>query len=377
MPRKLAAALSLAVLLLIPAMARAELETAAREVFLYDMNTGTVLFEKDADIPMPPASMSKIMTSYMVFEKLRDGTLSMDDTFTVSEKAWRKGGSKMFVEVGKQIRVEDLLRGVIVQSGNDASIVLAEGISGSEEAFAEAMTRKAQELGMTNSTFANATGWPDDYQRMSARDLAILAARIITYYPEYYAFYSEKEFTWHGIRQGNRNPLLYRNTGADGLKTGHTEEAGYGLTASAERNGRRLVLVATGMNSMKERGRETERILNWGFREFDNYTLFESGQTVDEAEVWLGSTPTVPLASPKDIVVTLPRKLRNEMSVSVSYQQPVPSPVTEGDQIAVLRVTAPGRAPQEFPLLAARTVDQLGPFGRIAAAIKYFITGTP
>ena len=377
MPRKLAAALSLAVLLLIPALARAEFESTAREVFLYDMNTGTVLFEKDADVPMPPASMSKIMTSYMVFEKLRDGTLSMDDTFTVSEKAWRKGGSKMFVEVGKQIRIEDLLRGVIIQSGNDASIVLAEGISGSEEAFAEAMTRKAQELGMTNSTFANATGWPDDYQRMSARDLATLAARIITYFPEFYAFYSEKEFTWHGIRQGNRNPLLYRNTGADGLKTGHTEEAGYGLTASAERNGRRLILVATGMKSMKERGRETERILNWGFREFDNYTLFESGQTVDEAEVWLGSTPTVPLASPRDIVVTLPRKLRNEMSVSVSYQQPVPSPITEGDQIAVLRVTAPGRAPQEFPLLAARTVDQLGPFGRIAAAIKYFITGTP
>lgn len=377
MPRIAAAVLSLAVLLFFPNDLRAQFQTEAREAILLDVTTGTVLFEKEADKPMPPASMSKIMTAYMVFEKLKEGSLSLDDTFTVSEKAWRKGGSKMFVEVGKQVRIEDLLRGVIIQSGNDASIVLAEGLARSEEAFAEEMTRKAQELGMFNSNFANATGWPDPGQRMSARDLAILAQRIIEDFPEYYAFYAEKEFTWNDIRQGNRNPLLYRNTGADGLKTGHTEEAGYGLTASAVRDGRRLIMVATGLKSIKQRGQESERILSWGFREFQNYALFKAGEAIEEADVWLGEVPSVPLTSGSDIVLTLPRKARKDMSVTVSYQSPVPAPIAEGQQIGVLRVTAPDTAPQEFPLLAGAAVEQLGAFGRIGAAIMHFLTGTP
>ncbi len=359
MPRHTAAAIGLAVLLCFSFEAKAEFQTLAREAILIDTSTNTVLFDKDADLPMPPASMSKIMTAFMVFEKLSEGSLSLDDTFTVSEKAWRKGGSKMFVEVGKQIRVEDLLRGVIVQSGNDASIVLAEGLSGSEEAFAEAMTEKAREIGLTNSSFANATGWPHERQRMSARDLATLAQLIIEKYPEYYAYYSEKEFTWNGIRQGNRNPLLYRNTGADGLKTGHTEEAGYGLT------------------SMKQRGDESQRMINWGFREFNNYTLFKAGESVETADVWLGDAMDVPLTSPEDIVVTLPRKARKDMAVTVIYEQPVPAPIQEGDQIGILRVTAPEVAPREFPLFAGHSVEQLGPFGRVVSALMYFVTGAP
>ena len=355
----------------------AEIQTAAREAFMIDLTTNTVLLEKNADTPMPPASMSKIMTSLLVFERLRDGRLSLDDKFMVSEKAWRKGGSKMFVEVGKEVRIEDLLRGVIVQSGNDASIVLAEGISGSEEAFAQEMNAKAREIGLTDSSFANATGWPDPDQRMSARDLAKLAQHIIENYPEFYAYYAEKEFTWHDIRQGNRNPLLYRNVGADGLKTGHTDEAGFGLTASAERNGRRLVLVVTGLNSMKQRGQESARLLNWGFREFEAYSLFKAGDVVDEAEVWLGEQPMLPLVAADDIALTLPRKSRAGMKVTVKYEQPIPAPIREGDQVASLQVSAAGAETLEVPLLAGASVEKLGPFGRIAAAFKYFVTGAP
>lgn len=353
------------------------LETQAREVFLMDANTNAILLDKNSEVSMPPASMSKIMTAYMVFERLKAGSLSLDDKLPVSEKAWRMGGSKMFVEVGDQIRVEDLLRGVIVQSGNDACIVLAEGIAGSEEAFAEQMTAKAREIGMTGSTFANATGWPHPDHRMTARDLATLANRIITDHPEFYHYYSEKEFTWTDIRQGNRNPLLYKNIGADGLKTGHTEEAGYGLTASAVQNDRRLILVVNGLGSIKERSAESERLMSWGFREFGNYALFESGETVDEAPVWLGAEKTVPLVMAEDLVVTLPRSVRNGMKVSVVYDSPIPAPVPSGQEIATLRVSWPDGVPVEVPLMAGEDVEQLGPFGRIAASIKFLLLGTP
>ncbi len=359
------------------ASSAAALETQAREVFLLDANTNAVLLDKNSEVSMPPASMSKIMTAYMVFERLKAGSLSLDDKLPVSEKAWRMGGSKMFVEVGDQISVEDLLRGVIVQSGNDACIVLAEGLAGSEEAFAEQMTAKAREIGMTGSTFANATGWPHPDHRMTARDLATLANRIITDHPEYYHYYSEKEFTWTDIRQGNRNPLLYKNIGADGLKTGHTEEAGYGLTASAIQNDRRLILVVNGLGSIKERSAESERIMSWGFREFDNYALFASGETVDEAPVWLGAQKTVPLVVADDLMVTLPRSVRNGMKVSVVYDSPIPAPVPSGEKIATLRVSWPDGVPVEVPLMAGEDVEQLGPFGRIAASIKFLLLGTP
>ena len=239
------------------------------------------------------------------------------------------------------------------------------------------MNAKAREIGLTGSSFANATGWPDPDQRMSVRDLAKLAQHIIEEYPEFYAYYAEKEFTWNDIRQGNRNPLLYRNVGADGLKTGHTEEAGYGLTASAERNGRRLVLVVTGLNSMKQRGQESARLLNWGFREFEAYSLFKAGDVVDEAEIWLGEQPMLPLVAADDIALTLPRKARAGMKVTVKYEQPIPAPIREGDQVASLRISAAGAETMEVPLLAGASVEKLGPFGRIAAALKYFVTGAP
>jgi len=353
------------------------IDTKAREAILIDTTTGAVLLEKDADVLMPPASMSKIMTAYVVFEQLGQGRLSLDDLLPVSEKAWRKGGSKMFVEVGSEIRVEDLLRGVIIQSGNDASIVLAEGLAGSEEAFAEVMTTTARELGMANTTFRNATGWPDPEHRTTARDLAVLAAAVIEKHPEYYHYYSEKEFTWHDIRQGNRNPLLYKNIGADGLKTGHTEEAGYGLTASAEQNDRRVILVVNGLESIRERSEESARLISWAFREFDNYALVKAGEVVDEAAVWLGEDSVVPLVLPEDLVVTLPRRARKDMKVSVIYEEPIPAPIEEGQPIATLRVTAPEAEPIEAPLLAGASVGQLGALGRIVASVKYLVLGAP
>jgi D-alanyl-D-alanine carboxypeptidase (penicillin-binding protein 5/6) len=287
------------------------------------------------------------------------------------------GGSKMFVEIGSEVRVEDLLRGVIVQSGNDACIVLAEGLAGSEEAFADLMTKRAGEIGMRESSFANSTGWPDPNQRMSARDLAHLASLIIRGFPEYYGYFAEKEFVWSEIRQGNRNPLLYKNIGADGLKTGHTEEAGYGLTASAVQDGRRLIVVLTGLESVKERSSEAAKLLTWGFRQFDNYALFKEGEEVDEAPVWLGELPSVPLVAKEDVVVTLGRDARRDMKVTLTYDGPIPSPVSAGDQIAQLTITAPGMdKPRVVPLLAGADVPRLGPFGRIMGSIKHLILGT-
>jgi D-alanyl-D-alanine carboxypeptidase (penicillin-binding protein 5/6) len=353
----------------------AAFESAAREALLVDAATGAVLLEKEADRPMPPASMSKIMTVYLVFEALKEGRLSLDDELLVSEKAWRMGGSKMFVEVGKQVRVEDLLRGIIVQSGNDACIVLAESLAGSEEAFAELMNQKAAELGLHDSSFANSTGWPHPEQRMSPRDLATLAARTIADFPEYYHYYAETTFTFSDIKQGNRNPLLYKNVGADGLKTGHTEEAGYGLTGSAVQNGRRLIVVINGLNSMKERGNEAQSLITWGFREFDNYSLFAAGETVENAPVWQGVAETVPLVLAEDLEVTLPRRARKEMTVTVRHDGPIPAPVEEGQEVATLVVTAPEAETVEVPLLAGASIEQLGILGRFFNNIKHLVLG--
>ncbi len=370
------ASCALLVLLALATPAQA-IETKAREAILMDATTGVVLMEKDADASMPPASMSKIMTAYMVFMRLKEGRLTLDDTLTVSEKAWRMGGSKMFVEVGKEVRVEDLLRGVIVQSGNDACIVLAEGLAGSEEAFAEEMTELARSIGMTGSTFANATGWPNPGHRMTARDLAILAQRTIQDFPDYYHYYSEKEFVWSDIRQGNRNPLLYKSVGADGLKTGHTEEAGYGLTASAAQDDRRLILVINGLDSVRARSEEAERLLRWGFREYGNYALFEANATVDEAPVWLGEASTVPLVANKDVVLTMTRNARKGMKVSVNYTSPIPAPIREGQELAQLVVTPSEGDPLSYPLYAGASVEQKGPFGRLVAAVEFLIFGAP
>ena len=367
------AAVGLAAVLASPPVSA--IETTAREAFLIDATTGRVLLDKNSDVSMPPASMSKIMTIYMVFERLKDERLALDDELLVSEKAWRMGGSKMFVEVGTTVRVEDLLRGVIVQSGNDACIVLAEGLSGTEEAFAEEMTRKAREIGLTGSSFANATGWPDPNQRMTARDLATLARRIIEDFPEYYHYYAETEFTYGGIRQMNRNPLLYKSLGADGLKTGHTEEAGYGLTASVVQGDRRIILVLNGLGSQKARSEESARLIGWALREYDNYTLFKPGETVDEAPVWLGEAANVPLVMPEGVTVTLSRKARRDMRVTVVYDAPIPAPLRAGQEVAKLVVNAPGEAPVEFPLMAGADVERLGIFGRVTTSLQYLVFG--
>lgn len=355
-------------------------ETIAREAILIDMETGAVLFEKNADAPTMPASLTKMMTVYMVFERLRDASLSLDDKFRVSETAWRKGGAKsgsstMFLEPGTRVGVEDLLRGVIVQSGNDACIVLAEALAGSEEKFAAAMTRRGQELGLEATTFKNATGWPDPGHLSTVRDLATLVKRTIEDFPQYYRYYGEKNFIYNGIRQGNRNPLLYKNMGADGLKTGHTQEAGYGLAASAKRGERRLVLVVHGLRSKKARGRESERLLEWGFREFNNYALFQAGDTVSEAEVWLGKSQTVPLVIESGLVITMPRKARRQMKVAITFEGPVPAPIAEGQPLARLMVTAPGQEPVEARLVAGENVERLGLFGRLGTTLNYILWG--
>jgi len=354
------------------------IDTIAREAIMIDYDTGAVLFEKNADQPMPPASMSKLMTLYLMFERVRDGVLSLDDTFRVSENAWRKGGAKsgsstMFLLPNKRVRIEDLIRGIIVQSGNDACIVVAEGISGTEEAFAEEMTTRGREMGLKNSIFRNSTGWPDPEHKMSARDLTILAKRLISDFPDLYGYFDELKFTYGGIKQHNRNPLLYKDMGADGMKTGHTEEAGYGLTASAVRGGRRLILVVNGLTSKKARSQEPERLLEWGLREFGNFALFSAGETVESADVWLGQKPAIPLIIEKDLLLTLSRKARRNMKVRVVYEGPIPAPVEKGAEVAKLVVTAPNSTPVEVPLVAGESVARLGLFGRLGAALSAII----
>ncbi len=365
-----------AVLGLSPAVAGAQaFETAARQAFMVDFQTGAVMYNKLGDELMPPSSMSKLMTAFMVFERLQAGTLHLTDQMGVSEKAWKTGGSKMFVHVGDRVSVEDLLRGVIIQSGNDACVVLAEGLAGSEERFAEQMTARARELGMTKSVFKNATGLPQDGHLMTPRELAFLAREIIVRFPQFYRFYSEISFTYNNIKQGNRNPLLYKNTGADGMKTGHTDAAGYGLTASAKRDGRRLILVVNGLKSMNERSRESERLLDWGFNEFDTYKIFSPGQVVDNAGVWLGVQPTVPLTVSKDAFVTLSKRDRPNMKVTAVWDNPIPAPIQAGQPVGRLLIAAPemDRLEQpkqiEVPLVAVAPVERLGFAGRIQATL--------
>ena len=352
------------------------LETPAKQVLLIDYDTGAVLFEKNAETRMYPASMTKMMTAHMVFKQLKNGALSLEDTFPVSKKAWKKGGSKMFVEVGKRVSIEDLLRGIIIQSGNDATIVVAEGISGSEEAFAREMTEEALEIGMTGSQFQNASGWPDPDHYTTARDLATLAGSTIRDYSDYYHIYSEKEFTFSGIKQSNRNPLIRGDfEGADGLKTGHTEASGYGLTASAERDGRRLILVINGLDSQKARAVESERLLSWGFREWNRYPLFQAGETVGEAPVWLGAEGTVPMIVKDEVLLTMRRKYRDELKVSIRYTEPVPAPIAKDSVLGALVIEAPEMETIEMPLYAAEDVPQLGMFGRLSAAFQYLLWG--
>ena len=369
--------------LLAPVLGAARgIETAAREAIVMDFETGKVLLNKNGDELMPPASMSKLMTVYILFEHLRDGRLKLDDKLRVSENAWRKGGAKsggstMFLNPGSRVRVKDLIHGIIVQSGNDACIVVAEALSGTEKNFAIQMTAKARKLGMTNTTFKNATGWPDPNHRTTARDLAILALRTIRDFPDYYRrFYHDTTFTYNGIRQSNRNPLLYKNMGADGLKTGHTREAGYGLAASVKRDERRLIVVVNGLGSKNARSSESERLIEWGFREFENYALFTSGDVVESADVWLGETPSVPLVVQRDVIATLPRKARDKMKVVVTYDGPLKAPVAKGQKVADVMIASPETDPIVVPLVAGRDVPRLGFMGRVGAALSNIFWGS-
>ncbi|MDP7425368.1 MAG: D-alanyl-D-alanine carboxypeptidase family protein [Rhodospirillales bacterium] len=351
------------------------LETLGKQVILIDATTGAILFSKNPDERMTPSSMSKIMTIYKLFERLKDGELSLTDKFSVSEKAWRKQGSKMFVAVNSRVTIEDLIRGIIVQSGNDATIVVAEGLSGSEGAFADEMNETAKQLNMTNSNFINASGWPDPDHETTARDLAKLTVATVKNFPDLYRYYGEKTFTYNGIKQGNRNPAIYRNIGADGLKTGHTEVGGYGLTVSAIRKNRRLILVINGLPTKKSRAVESERILDWGFREFNNYALFKAGETVTEAQIWMGEHGSVPLLIERDLIITLSRKVRRGMKVKVAMETPVPAPVKKGDVLATLKVELPGRPTMKIPLVSGADIGQLGVYSRLSAAVKYFLWG--
>ena len=365
-----AALLFIALLFAHPAAA---FDTKARAALVIDMTSGAVLLEKNADTPLPPASMSKLMTLNMVFEAIREGRLSLDETFRVSEKAWKKGGSRMFVREGDRIRIEDLIRGVIIQSGNDACIVLAEGLAGSEDAFARRMNERAAELGMTGSTFVNATGWPHPNHKMSARDLLFLTQRMITEFPEFYPYFAETEFTWDGVTQQNRNPLLYLDIGADGLKTGHTEEAGYGLTGSAMRDGRRVAFMITGLDSAKDRSVESERLMTWAFREFKTDKIAEAGQIVGEADVWIGASERVPLTPAEDVIATAPFGKTDEVKVSIRYDGPIEAPIALGDQIAEMVIEAPDLPPLTTPLIAAASVDKGGVLTRVGAAFSLLI----
>lgn len=351
------------------------IDTQAQHAFILEAETGAVLLDKNGEERIPTASLSKVMTAYVVFDYLKKGRAKLDDELPVSEAAWRTGGSKMFVPLGGRIRIEDLVQGMVVQSGNDACVVLAEGLAGSQQAFIDQMNEKAKEIGLTDSHFANVDGLPNPDHWMTAHDLAILALRTIQDFPEYYKYYGEKEFKFNNINQGNRNPLLYKDIGADGLKTGHTEEAGYSLLASVHRGDRRIILVLSGLPTMKARAQEGERLTEWAFREYNNYRLFSGGAKIDEAEVWLGNEAKVPLTVGKDLFVTLPRKSRKDMKVALDYSQPVAAPVKKGQEVGKIVVTAPDTAPVEVPLVAAADVERLGPFGRAAMIAGHLIWG--
>lgn len=368
---------ALGVLFTMPAGA---FETTAKNAVLLDYQTGAYLYAKGAEEKVPPASMSKLMTLYVIFDKLRSGALSLEDKFTVSENAWRKGGaasggSTMFLKIGEEVSVEDLLQGIIVQSGNDACIVAAENIAGTEEDFAILMNETAHKLGLKNSSFVNSTGLPDPEQRMSMEDLAFLAKHIIDEFPEYYHIFSEKEFRHNNIKQGNRNPLLYSMTGADGLKTGHTDEAGFCLTASAVKGGRRLISAMSGMQSNRERSEEAERLMNYGFREFDNYEVLTEGAPLAEVAVWYGQAPSVRLIAEKSEVESIRRSERNRFSVRISYQEPVIAPLHQGDVIGHALLTDPEGHVREVPLVADQDVAKVGLMKKLWFNIQYLLFG--
>lgn len=357
--------LILIVTLLVPAYSyAASISTAAKQAIVFDVETGTVLLDKNADDQMPTSSMSKVLTAYLIFDAIKAGALKLEDTFKVSEKAWRKGGSKMFVEVNKDVKIIDLLRGVIIQSGNDATIVLAEGLAGSEEAFAEQMNTKAKQLGMENSNFKNASGWPDPDHYSTARDLGKLAVALIENHPEYYKLYAEKEYSYNDIPQQNRNPLLYQNIGADGIKTGHTEAGGYGLIGSGIKDGRRVIFVINGLESSADRAQESKKILQWALNSFKNETIIKANIVVGKADIILGQSETVDLIVKEDIRLTIPHNVRKEIQITTSYQGPLKAPIKAGQEVGELIVAIPGHGKTSRPIFAASDIEAKGFFAQ-------------
>ncbi|MEM8595743.1 MAG: D-alanyl-D-alanine carboxypeptidase family protein, partial [Pseudomonadota bacterium] len=355
---------------LAPSARAAEMATPARAAIVKDMRSGAILLEKNADEPLPPASMSKLMTLLVVFEWLENGRLRLDDTFRTSEYAASLGGSKMFIRAGEEVSVEDLLRGVVVQSGNDSAVALAEAIAGTEEAFATLMNRRVEELGIENAHFSNATGWPHPDHVMSVRALMEVGERIVLDHPDIYPMFAEEVFTWDGIEQRNRNPMLGRVEGADGLKTGHTQEAGYGLVASAIRDGRRVMLVVTGLDSVGQRRQETERLMNWAFRAFDTEVLQAAGEPVVEAETWVGATDRVPLAPVEDVILTVPIGTLDDTKLTAVYDGPLPAPIQAGDVVGQLEIAVPGLPVRRVDLAATTDVAPGGFLVRVEAAAR-------
>ena len=357
-----------------------EFNTAAPNAILVDAESGTVLFERNADELVPPASLSKLMTQEVVFNELAQGRLKLDDEFQISTNAWRSGGapsrtSSMFAPIHSRVRVQDLLMGVIVQSANDACIALAQGIAGNETAFAIKMNERARLIGLTRSNFTNSTGLPDPNLKSTVRDLAILAQHLIKTYPQFYKYYGEREFTWNKIRQQNRNPLLAMNIGADGLKTGYTEDGGYGLVGSAQREGLRLIVVVNGLESDKERGDEARRLLEWGFNGFETKMLFAEGQVVGDARLFGGEQMHVPLVGQEAIGLMLPRGNSDRISAKVVYTGPVAAPVERGQRIGKLRVFRGERVALEVPLMAAESVARGSMARRALDAVSELVIG--
>lgn len=350
-------------------------QLAATAYILLDAKSGKVLVEENPDERVPPASLTKMMTSYIAVEEIQRGNVGLDDEVLVSEKAWRMPGSRMFIEVGKKVKVEDLLRGIIIQSGNDASVAMAEHVAGSEEGFADLMNQYVSQLGMTNTHFMNATGLPHADHYASARDLATLAEHTIVDHPEYYGIYSEKVFKYNGIEQPNRNRLLWRDSSVDGLKTGHTNEAGYCLVASAEKDGMRLISVVLGTRSEEARARETQKLLNYGFRYFETLSLYEAGAELTRNRIWKGVQDQVSLGVIDDIVITVPRGSRNDVKANLEVDTIIEAPVEQGQELGNLKIALNGETLVEQPLVALKPVEEAGFFARLWDAIKLFFIG--
>ena len=349
------------------------IDTKAESAVVLDVNSNTILFEKNPEIKQGPASMSKLMLVYMVFERLQNNTLSLDQEFLVSKKAWKYGGSKMFVKAGDMVSVNDLLKGIIVQSGNDACIVLAEGLSGSEENMVEEMNDKGIEIGLTGSNFTNTTGWPHQDHYMTLRDIAHLSRLIINKFPEYYYMFSINEFTYNDIRQFNRNKLISID-GYDGLKTGRTTQSGFGIAASSKKNDRRIISVVNGLNSDKERINETKKLVNWSFREFITLDLYEAGDTIQSAKVWLGKEAFVPLVLNDDLVITIKKKNIDKYKIKLIYETPIISPIKKGDKVAELHLIE-GDSTKIKDIYAGKNIDKISRFYRSFSIVNYLLFG--